>query len=385
MIHRFFRNSFFNDNGTGQLVAAQFFFFASIGSYLPYAGVFLARLGFTGTEIGILLAINPLCRFLFSTIWAKVFIRSRNRMRFVHINILGASLSPLLLLGEPGFLRAFCMVLLFSLFRTGLIPMLDNLTMQHSSRTGVHYGRIRLVGSIGFIVSVFITGFLYDRFGSYGFVFTAMLFSFIMHIPAGKLDLESAAPRTENAGKVPWDANLAVFMAVMLVYAGTFSFYNNFFNVRIDELSLSQSFAGIAWCAGVAAEVVLMFFAGEIIGKIGARNLIALSMLMGLPRYLVTGMSDSVTLIFLANLLHGFCFGTFHVGALSYLRKLLPEESGLAVQSAYSMLVYGLGSIAGSWVSGMLFDGGGSQLVFVVAAGVSLVTAVAALKCRREE
>ncbi|PLX67516.1 MAG: hypothetical protein C0603_08980 [Denitrovibrio sp.] len=90
-------------------------------------------------------------------------------------------------------------------------------------------------------------------------------------------------------------------------------------------------------------------------------------MLLAGVRYLATGYTDSLFVLCIFSAFHGFGYGTFHIGVMRYIKTCVPEKIQLKAQTMYSGVGYGLGSIAGSSISGITYDLYGLKSVFITA------------------
>jgi len=160
---------------------------------------------------------------------------------------------------------------------------------------------------------------------------------------------------------------MKLFYTALVLYLTSFAFLSNFLNIRVAAAGMTQTQAGYMWTMGVVSEVVFFFFGAHIVKRVPIRPLIMVSMFMAGLRYLFTGLCDSFTALFLLSALHGFGYGSFHMGVMSYVNKCVPDRLKLKAQTMYSGLGYGLGTITGSVISGIVFDVAGVKMVFITA------------------
>ena len=55
-----------------RLALFYFVYFAMLGAYAPYFGLYLQRLAFTPQQIGVLLGLVPIVRMVFPTLWDMI-------------------------------------------------------------------------------------------------------------------------------------------------------------------------------------------------------------------------------------------------------------------------------------------------------------------------
>lgn len=365
------------NNGRYQAAAVSAFYFlhyATLGIVFPFAGYFFKEAGFTGTEIGLYLAIFPIAKFTVTHTWTNIFSAVRRKHLFIGVCIFISSVSLTPLLYSYNKLLVAIVLVAFAVSRAGVIPVMDSIAV--SMHDKIPYGRLRLFGSLGFIVTSITGGTMMDRFGMHAFVWTFMTAGLLSIIPAVLADyhLDVLKPTKKEDRKLT--PELMVFFAGLTIYLTSFTFLSNFFNIKVAAAGYSQTWAGYMWSIGVVSEMIFMYNQERILKMFNVKALIAFSMIMGGIRYLVTGYTDSLFVLFFFSSFHGFAYGTFHLGVMKYIRTCVPDRIKLKAQSIYSGFGYGLGSIAGSVISGIIYDMGGLKTVFTAAFVFCTVAAV---------
>ena len=96
----------------------------------------------------------------------------------------------------------------------------------------------------------------------------------------------------------------------------------------IDWLArgFSATQIGWFWAVGVIAEILLFTQASQLFSKIGASRLLLLGGIAATLRWTLHGSMDSVTLILMVQILHGFSFGATHLGLQAFIAKEVSEE-----------------------------------------------------------
>lgn len=131
---------------------AYFLLFLGAGVWMPYFPLYAAHLGYSGWEIGLLTGMQPALRWGSAIVWAYV----ADRWRVRHWLLLGAAFSGSLFFIPLLFVRDFRAMLgvtgAIALLHAPLIPMVDATVMDHLPRLGGDYGRLRLWGSVAFVI-----------------------------------------------------------------------------------------------------------------------------------------------------------------------------------------------------------------------------------------
>ncbi|WP_273265139.1 MFS transporter [Flexistipes sinusarabici] len=341
--------------------------FASLGVFLPYLALFFKENGFSGLQIGIVLALVPLCKFVFTSKWTKLFGASPMPHLFAASSVLLANIALYFLILFPGFFTAAVIVFVFSTLRVGLLPAVDHCSMEFFKKSGIEYGKMRMFGSIGFIASTVIMGKIVDIWGVDSIVIAASVLGCISAVPLIFLQLsDSVGKNDREKGSEAFPLFFYFILVAVIFYFASFKFFGSFFNIKIDEAGYSQFHAGAIWGFGILCEVFVMYYAGSIFRKYKAVNVLILSMFLGAFRLFVIAFSANLLILYTVNLLHGFAFGAYHLSVLRLIQQKLPEKVRLKAQSRYSEMSFGLGAIIGSVLSGIIYDMAGVNAIFTI-------------------
>jgi len=118
----------------------------------------------------------------------------------------------------------------------------------------------------------------------------------------------------------------------------------------------------------VGAEVLLFVFMKQILKCVSLRNILLISIVLGIGRWLLIAFFvDSFSLMLLAQLLHAATFGASHVVAIHLLHNYFGIHHQGKGQALYSSLTFGLGGMIGSLASGYFWDLYGASFVFSMA------------------
>jgi PPP family 3-phenylpropionic acid transporter len=350
-----------------------FSYFAILGLLLPYFNLYLAHLGLSGRQIGLLLALLPGMRLLAPVLWGVASDRFGIRR--------GMTLwsSGLGLLAFAGFLWVeeygwmLVVMALFSSFWGGALPLVEATTLERADREGGHYGRIRLWGSIGFIVFAVLFGYLLDvapiRLVLYGIL--ALLF--LNLASTWGINHPQPAPHSDHTLRTLF-MRREVFLFLLCGFLMQLSHgtYYGFFSLYLEGLGYSHTEIGALWVVGVLSEIVILYRAGWLQDRLGLRGVLGLSLLLAALRWGATGLTEGFLPLFLAQILHAFSFGAFHAAAVTYTYQVFPPRYRASGQSLYSSASFGLGLVIGLAGNGLLYEPLGPKGLFLASGGIAL-------------
>ncbi|MBZ4672098.1 MFS transporter [Deferribacterales bacterium Es71-Z0220] len=360
-----------------------FFHFGTLGIFIPFVALYLKHNGFSGKDIGLFITVISIIKFLLTNTWTKTYNKIKSKTVFVITAILVSNVSVILLLSK-NYLLTFLTFIIYAVTRVGILPVMDHISNEFSRESGIEYGKIRMYGSIGFICFTTFTGLLVDYFSINVFITMTILTGFLSAITILFIKLENIerAKYKQDSNKLSFDFKI-ILIASILHYI-SLTFFHNFLNIKVEYLNESQTIAGTIWSIGIFAEILLMFFSNKLFKKISPFTLLIFSMFLGGVRSLVIGYAESAMVLLFINTIHGFAFGTFHLSIIRYIKDYIAAESRLKAQSFYSSLIYGLGAIFGSILSGYLFDFVGVNHMFMIGSIFSFFATIILLLYRKK-
>jgi PPP family 3-phenylpropionic acid transporter len=354
-----------------------FFYFAALGALIPFWGLYLQTLGFDAVAIGELMAIPMATKFVAPYVWGWLGDRLGHRMAIVRLGSLLTSLTFLAVFWLTGFWELGLAMALFSFFWNAVLPQFEAVTLRYLGDQVAHYARIRVWGSIGFILVVVFLGVAVDERGP-AFVLP-VLFAIYLSIWLSSLvikdpDIGSHAGVHASIFSVLRQAPVIAFFVVCFLLQAGHGTYYAFYSIYMAEAGYSKTLIGQLWALGVIAEVIAFLFMHQLLQRFGARRVLMASLLLAAVRWLLIGhFPESLLLLLIAQTLHAASFGTFHAAAIHLVHHYFPGSLQGRGQALYSSLSFGAGGAVGSLYSGFLWSSAGPVITYGVSAAVTLL------------
>ncbi|MGL5456871.1 MAG: 3-phenylpropionate MFS transporter [Citrobacter telavivensis] len=359
-------------HSTRWLALGYFTYFFSYGIFLPFWSVWLKGLGLTPETIGLLLGAGLVARFLGSLIIAP---RVSDPSRLIRALRLLALLTLVFALAFwAGTHVAWLMVVMvgFNLFFSPLVPLTDALANTWQKQITMDYGRVRLWGSVAFVIGSALTGKLVSVF-DYRAVL-ALLTLGVASMLLGMLIRPSVLPQGENrhqesAGWPAWRALVTQswrFLACVCLLQGAHAAYYGFSAIYWQGAGYSASAVGYLWSLGVVAEVIIFALSNKLFRRFSARDLLLLSAVCGVIRWGLMGWTTALPWLIVVQILHCGTFAVCHLAAMRYIAARQGSEV-IRLQAVYSAVAMG-GSIAIMTVfAGFLYQNLGNGVFWVMA------------------
>ena len=366
-----------------RLSAFYLFFFAVLGGLAPYWGPYLRAEGFSAAEIGQLIAILHATKIIAPNVWGAIADRTGRRMAVVRLGALGGLVTFAgVLLGSTFWWLALVMAL-FSFFWNAALPQFEANTMNHLAGQGHRYSRIRLWGSVGFIIAVVGFGELIDRFGVgiLPWLLLAMFFGLWVSsqlVPQARQP-ERAAVADPILSVLLRPDVVGFFLACFLLKASHGPYYA-FFSIYLEENGYGSTLIGILWAVGVVAEIALFLVMHRLMPRFSPRLLMTVAMLLSALRWgLIAVAPQTLALLLFAQSLHAASFGVYHAVGINLVNRYFVGANQGRGQALYSSITFGAGVAAGSLAAGLLWDVVGGSATYYLAALVAMIAAVVAV------
>ena len=335
-----------------------FFYFSIVAVYIIFMPKVLQMVGYSPSDIGILFAASPLVRFLIPFLFVKYITLTPKVFNTALILTFCASL-----LIYP-FLESFW-PLLFTNVLLGIgmsltLPYVESVALSHMPKE--RYGKVRLFGSIGFIlVSLVLVNYLSSPYNAIVFLnisaFLTLVFGFFV--------LKNEEKHISHSIKEGKAFNLfehwPLWLSLFLMQVGFGGFYN-FFTIYASSHPIGLEAYNISamdmtiylWSFGVVCEVFMLYFQAPLL-KNNLLKVLQFSIAITTLRWLILAFfPENLVLLFISQSIHAFSFALYHSAAIMYLHSLYSDKK--LSQQFFAGIAYGLGGFIGAFGAGFIYE-----------------------------
>jgi PPP family 3-phenylpropionic acid transporter len=356
-------------------VASQYFlYFGVMGMYLPYFNLYCYHLGLSGFHIGALSALRSVAMVVFPMAWGALADRTRGRRPiYILCNAVSAAIWAFFFFTEE-FSAMALVIFAYGIFYSPIISFLEAITMEALGREKKSYGRIRLWGSISFIIVVLAFGKLIELLSVRIIIPSILAGSVLLALIAVTVPRDRRTGKTLRAhgAAALLHRQAAVFLACAFLMLVSHGGYYGFFSIHLETLGYSSTFIGASWALASAAEILAMVYSETIFSRLALERVLLISFAAAVLRWLVLGASAAPSVILLSQLLHALTYGTFHMASILYMDRLSPQDAKNLGQAVNNALTYGLGLMVGFFMSGALYRITGSFGLFQLSSLIAL-------------
>ncbi len=364
---------------------ALFFFayYGYIGVFSPYASLYFADRGISATQIGVLMSMMQVMRIFGPNLWGWVADHTRRRVMVLRVTSAAAALVFCGMFWGEAFVFFFVLMLALNLFTSAQGPLSEALMLSSMRGDLTHYGRLRLWGSVGFIVTVMVAGQLLDWQGIGLMPWIALALLVLVSAVAFNMREEAAIPRSHDTPSVSQLLKqrevIAFFVSTFLMIAAHASLYV-YYSLYLSQIGYSKTVIGLMWSLGVVAEILFFYFQAPLFRRYGIATLMLTSLVVGVVRFLMIGFgAESLVLLLIAQILHAATFGVHHSASVATLQRWFAGPLQARGQALFISVSYGLGGSLGGLLLSACWDTLGPRFVYMIAALLCLGGWIAAV------
>ena len=355
-------------------------YFGMIGIMMPFWPVWLSERGLSAPEIGFLIAAATGLRVLTNPLIAQAADRGGERKRLMGLLSGLAIIAFLFFQGAHGFWPILLVTLFFFTFWSATQPLAESLTMLGVGADKLDYGRIRLWGSITFIITSIGLGWFLTGRGAdliYSAALAGIVITFVSCLMLPGYKAPASGPHRLALWPVIRNVRFMVFLfAVGLIQASHAVLYG-FGTIHWRSAGYSDGVIGLFWAEGVFAEIILFAFGAYLMRRFGAIGLVLLGGLAGVIRWGAMGVEGGIYWIVIMQSLHAFTFGATHLGAMHFITETVAPSHSASAQAIYAAFVAGIAMGIASFFSGLLYAQFGGQAYFAMAAAAAAGSLIA--------
>ena len=358
-------------------------YFAFIGLYSPYFGPYLKSVGHSVDTIGWALALMQSMRMIGPQAWGWLADHTNRRVRWLRVgSALGLVCAALLFLHVEQAVWVLIFAVLLNSALSGLVPLSDAYAMLACRSDLGRYGKLRLWGSIGFIVSVLGFGQWASHHGLEAYPVSVMFCLGITGLSALLMKEHQGTEKHSTDAKASFlqlfaSADICFFWLTSFCAIAAHGALYGFYSLYLQDHGYSTDIIGGMWALGVIAEVIFFWFQGRFFSRLSVARWLQWSMLAATVRFaLLAVYPDALWLVASIQLLHALTFAANHSAAMLFLKQHCDGQLLARGQALYTGISYGLGGFLGTALAGRLWVWFNPAWAFWMAAGFSALAFV---------
>jgi PPP family 3-phenylpropionic acid transporter len=343
------------------------FYFALVGVYIIFVPKILLSFDYSNADIGIIYAAAPFMRFLIPFLFRRYVALDHRVFILSLISVFVGSL--IFIYAVESFWFYLIANLLFGASMGIILPYVETISLQKLSKS--RYGKVRLYGSIGFmVIALWLGSVLSYSYEALYYLSAMALLTLVSGYVVAYYDRETTLATTEDNSSFklmlyPW------FWISLFLMQVSFGGYYSFFTIYETSHGVSLEITSWMWSFGVVCEIVMLYFQAPLLHR-NLLHILQISIVVTSFRWLLLYLyPDSIPMIFASQSLHAISFALYHTAAISYIFTLYTQKR-LAQQFLLG-IAFGLGGSVGALLAGQIYG----ERMFLIESIVAILAFVA--------
>jgi PPP family 3-phenylpropionic acid transporter len=322
-----------------------------VGVYIIFMPKVLSSVGYSASEIGIIFAAGPLVRFILPFAFMRGLELNRTIFNLALVIMFVSSIAFYLSLND--FYKLLLSNITLGIGLSLILPYIEVVSLASIGKE--RYGRVRLFGSMGFIlVSLVLVKFLSSPYTALSFLVSlTFITSIIAFVIAKSVDKDENKTKDISTNDINLLSDWKLWSGLVLMQMSFGAFYN-FFTIYATNNGISLDMTIYLWSFGVVVEIFMLFFQGKFL-RGNLLLILQITTFASVIRwFLIFVYAENLVVLFFAQSLHALSFALFHSAAISYLFHLYKHKS--LAQQFFSGITYGLGGLSGALIAGYVYE-----------------------------
>ncbi|MBO0602129.1 3-phenylpropionate MFS transporter [Sporosarcina sp. E16_3] len=343
-----------------------FAFFFTWGVFLPYwTGWLTIEKGLSVTAASFIMGAGMIARSLSTLLVFPYLTRKMSMIRVMKWMSLTALILTLLYLPDSPFIVLLFITILFSAVYPMILPAVESSASVLMQTEGIHYGKSRSFGSIGYTIALLLIGAATAIWTE-----QAILYIMIVGLAIATLFFMRPAPEALRLNSVKDDTTkrdinfkslftskgFAIVMILAILLQGAHASYYNFGFIFLDNLGVNGIYIGIILNIAVLFEILFFTRADRLLANVKVSTMFLIAGIGSTVRWILIALFPYISVFIGTQLLHALSFGVAHFAFIKFISEKLPHDQIATAQGMYVAFAMSLSTAILTFLGGYLYD-----------------------------
>lgn len=343
-----------------------FAFFFTWGVFLPYwTGWLTIEKGLSVTAASFIMGAGMIARSLSTFLIFPYLTRKISMIRVMKWISLTALILTLLYLPDSPFIVLLIITVLFSAIYPMILPAVESGASILMQIEGIHYGKSRSFGSIGYTVALLLIGAATAIWTE-----QAILYIMIVGLTIITLFFMRPAPKALQLNPVHDDTTkqainfkslltskeFAIVLLLAILLQGAHASYYNFGFIFLDNLGVNGLYIGIILNIAVLFEILFFTRADRLLANLKVSTMFLIAGIGSTVRWILIALFPYISVFIGTQILHALSFGVAHFAFIKFISQKLPHDQLATAQGMYAAFAMSLSTAILTFLGGYLYD-----------------------------
>ncbi|GAC1551127.1 MAG: MFS transporter [Herpetosiphon sp.] len=366
-------------NASLWLRGCYWWYFAAISCFAPYAVLYYRRLGLSGPQIGVLAGTLPLGTAILAPIWGTFTDTFSAHRAVLRTALITSCFVAIAITRTTAFVPLLLLISLLAGSTAAVPALLDSYAMTMAEQEGRSYGTLRVWGSLGYIIAVWVVGWKMSTGISTFFLLAyagSLLLTFAATAGLPALQMTSTQPMIAGVGAILRDRAVMLLLLTTYLVSSNAAIMNNYLGIYLTEIGGNTRLVGTASALAAISELPVLLYGSWLLRRWSAQRVLRMAIAIYMLRFVLYGIPPTPSWVLGVQLLHGLSFGANLIASVTLIHSLAGRQRAATAQGLLAAMSFGCGSITGSLIGGLLLDRIGAVGIFRLGAVGMLVALI---------
>lgn len=371
IVNSHFRPHVFLRSYNLRLSALQWFFWSGFGAVNGFLVAYLNNAGFDSLQVGFVLALFAGFAIIGQPAWGYFSDYTGRLIVTLLLTLAGGLLSLVIFytFGRQNYVSILIATALFGFCLEPTTALIDTLTykiMDHGQP--INYGLTRAMGSVGFAITMALTGIILDAIGiihmyaiSFGMLSIALIVTFLILKDSRFVEHAKSYRFTSNTERKPIsllikNKEISVFLIVNFLIFTAFRAAVIYMPLLIIELGGTNQHIGVASGVMAVSEVPVLILSTYLIKKFGDQTILLWSFGFFTLRIFLHLLVSSAWGVVFVQAAQGLSFGLYLPASVHFMYRVSPAGYKATAQALSVAVSFGLASVSGSFLGSLIIS-----------------------------
>lgn len=345
---------------------------------LTYFNIYLKSTGISATQIGLMNSVSRTLAILVLPLWGMMADYFGANKKVLLISLGGTLIFMLSFLLTTEYIFIFIIFIFYTLFRSPSASLSDSLLLNHLDKKSNEYGKFRVWGSLGYMITVTPFGYIIEQTQARILFFLGAIILLIILLNAFQLPKSNETFEVATISDFKYlfqNKKLFIFLILVFLLQSPLRANYTYFPIFFKDVGGGETLLGVAMVLSSGSELYFFQKSEKFLTRFSAKNIFTVIAVVFTLRWLLIALIPIPVILLLSQLLHGVTFGLLHVTTVYYITKIIGDSLKATGQNLYASTI-SISIVLSSLLGGIIYDQLGGANMYLVGSIISLLAGI---------